>query len=100
MPEGKKEGPLPANSFCGININDSILREYLGRNNYKLFYGETDYKWFINRFIITIKALQVIKNMQSTKMALIGGIADGFDNQYYDECKIYKWFKVRILRNL
>jgi len=100
LPESKKEGALPSDSFSSMNMNASILRAYLGRNNYKWFYGEIDHKWFINRFTITIKALQVIKNMQNTKMAIIDGIPDGFDDQYYDEREIYKRFKVRILRNL
>ncbi len=100
LPESKKEGALPSDSFSSMNMNASILRAYLGRNNYKWFYGEIDHKWFINRFTITIKALQVIKNMQNTKMAIIDGIPDGFDDQCYDEREIYKRFKVRILRNL
>lgn len=100
LPENKKEGPLPNNSFCGMNMNASILKEYLVRNNYKWFYGKTNHKWFVNRFAITIAALQAIKNMHNSKMLIIGGMADGFDNQYYDERKIYERFKVRVLRNL
>ena len=100
IPEPASCGPLPGNAFCGMNMNASILQEYLGIKKYKWFYGNTDDKMFLNRFKITVKALQVIKSMQGSKMAIIGGIANGFDNQYYDERDIYRKFKVKIVRTL
>jgi len=100
LPEDASRGPLPANSFCGMSMNASILKEYLGIKKYKWFYGNIDNKMFIERFKITVKALQAIKNIQGSRMAIIGGIADGFDDQYYDERKLYQQFKVRVIRTL
>ncbi len=96
--ETTKAGPLPLNSFCGMNMNASILTEYIGHNKYKWFYGNDDL--FLERFKITINALQAVKSLKKKRMALIGGIAQGFDNQYYDERKIRDRFQVDILRNL
>jgi len=96
IPEPSKKGPLPLNSFCGMNMNASILKEYLRKEKFKWFYGYTDSELFINRFKITIQALQVIKNIQETEVALIGGIAYGFDDQYYDERKIYERFQIKV----
>lgn len=100
LPESTSCGPLPANSFCGMNMNSSILKEYLGVEQYKWFYGNITDQWFIVRFRITIKSLQTIKNTKNTKMAIIGGMADGFDNQYYDERRIYEKYRVKIIRSL
>jgi L-fucose isomerase-like protein len=100
LPEPASCGPLPGNSFCGMNMNASILNEYLGIKKYKWFYGNMDGPKFRERFNITVKALRVIKNLQGSRMAIIGGIADGFDCQYYDEREIYRKFKVKIIRNL
>ncbi len=100
IPEPVSCGPLPGNAFCGMNMNASILKEYLGIKKYKWFYGNAGDVKFLERFKITVKALQVIKNMQGSQMGIIGGIANGFDNQYYDERDIYRKFKVRIVRTL
>jgi L-fucose isomerase-like protein len=54
---------------------------------------------FIERFRLTVKALTAIKNVREARIALIGGIANGFDNQYYDERKLEKRFGVRLYRN-
>jgi L-fucose isomerase-like protein len=100
IPETESSGPLPQNSWCGMNMNASILGEYLGKRVFKWFYGWPEEEWFQTRFRITVRALQAIKEMRHTRMAIIGGISDGFDNQYYDERRVYDRFQVRIDRQL
>lgn len=101
VPEPAKEGPLPLNSFCGINMSGSIITEYLKEYDipYKWFYGNADEERFKERFWVTIKALTAIKNMAHARIALIGGIADGFDDLYFDERKLEKKYGVRLYRN-
>jgi L-fucose isomerase-like protein len=48
---------------------------------------------FDRRFEITVRALTALKNMQNSKIALIGGIAPGFDDLYFDERYILKTFE-------
>jgi L-fucose isomerase-like protein len=100
LPEPALAGPLPGNSFCGMNMNASILHEYLGIKKYKWFYGNVTDPKFRERFSITVNALKALKKLQGSRMAIIGGIADGFDCQYYDEREIYRKFQVKIIRNL
>lgn len=101
IPEPTKSGALPFNSFCGMNMNASIIGEYLKEYNipFKWFYGNVKDELFIERFKVTVKALRAVKNLKAARVALIGGIANGFDNQYFDERKIEKIFGTKIYRN-
>lgn len=101
VPEPTKQGPLPFNSFCAVNMNASIIGEYLKEYDipYKWFYGNTSDELFINRFKITVRALTAVKNLKTARVALVGGIANGFDNQYFDERNIEKRFGTKIYRN-
>jgi len=101
VPEPAKDGPLPLNSFCGINMSGSIIAEYLKDYDlpYKWFYGDASGYEFRRRFAITVRALTAIKNLASSRIALVGGIADGFDDLYFDERRLHKIFGVRLYRN-
>lgn len=101
VPETRKDGAIPFNSFCAVNMNASIIGEYLKEYDipFKWFYGNCYDDLFLNRFKITVKALTAIKNLKESRVALIGGISNGFDNQYFDERKIEKQFGVKIYRN-
>jgi len=100
IPESTKTGPLPLNSFCGMNLNKSIIDRYMTEHKIKAkwFYGKTDNKMFIERFKITIKALTTKKNLKNSKILLIGDIAPGFDNFHFNESDIKKKFGVTIER--
>lgn len=99
--EPTASGPLPINSFCAMNMNASIIGQYLKEYDlpFKWFYGYMNDELFQRRFTITIKALTAIKDIKNAKIALIGGIANGFDNQYFDERKLQKRFGVKLYRN-
>lgn len=86
IPEVTQNGAIPNNSFCGVNMYGSIMKQYLGAGvRYKWFYGDIDDEMFIERLKVTAAALKAIKNLQGSKIALVGGIAPGFHDFYYDE---------------
>lgn len=92
VPEGASEGVVPLNSFCCMNMYAGIIGHYLKENNIRLkwFYGHADEKRFTERFRPTVRAWRAIKNIRASKVALIGGIAPGFDDLYFDERRLIK----------
>ncbi len=90
IPETKK-GPVMFNSFCSNNmyqgINDKYLRDY--RIKAKWFYGFADDERFRRRLSVTVKALQTIKKLKNSRVALIGGFAPGFYDLYFDERSVF-----------
>ena len=75
------------NSFCGMNMAASLVSHYLKHHHidYKWFFGHPGDDRFIRRFSLTARALSAIKKTASARVALIGGIAPGFNDLYYDE---------------
>ncbi len=101
IPEGTDSGAMPFNSFCGINMYSGIIGHYLNGHkvHFKWFYGDVDNPLFIYRFCISIRAIRAIKKMQQSHVALIGGIAPGFDDLYDDERNLIRLFDgIRIHR--
>lgn len=99
VPEITNTGAIPLNSFCGINMYASILGQYINKNiKLKWFYGDLNDKLFINRLKITIKALTAIKNIKGSRVGLIGGIAPGYYNLYYDERKTKNYLDIKVER--
>jgi len=94
IPEGCDSGVVPFNSFCGIGMYSSIIGHYL--KDYKIplkwFFGNADDEMFCKRLALTVRALTAIKSMKSSKVALVGGIAPGFDDLYDDERNLIKLF--------
>lgn len=102
IPEPAVSGEVPLNSFCSINMQAGILKQYFGHEEikYKWFFGWADNELFQKRLMITLAALKAIKNMKGAKIALIGGIAPGFNDLYYDERIAHKYLGVEIERNI
>lgn len=100
VPETTETGPMPLNSFCGINLSAAIITHYLKAYpiHYKWFYGYKESDLFTERLGLTIDALRAKKNLRGSKVALVGGIAPGFDNFYDDERLIEARFGVRVDR--
>lgn len=94
IPEHAESGAVPFNSLCGIHMYSSIIGHYLCEYNIlaKWFYGDVDDELFIDRFRITVKTLKAIKKMRYASVALIGGLAPGFDDLYDDERKLIHLF--------
>lgn len=96
IPEGDPvENAVPFNSLCSINMHMGIVAHYL--RDYKIrvkwFYGYPEDEAFLRRLTITVRALTAIKNLCSSRVALVGGIAPGFNDLYDDERNINKRFE-------
>ena len=92
IPEGKNDGVVPFNSFCSINMHMSIYKHYIGMEKIKWFFGNTEDGQFKRRLEITVRALTAIKNINKSRVGLIGGVAPGFNDLYDDERNIAKLF--------
>lgn len=100
--EPKADGALPLASFVCLNQNTSIAGHFFKdkKKKVKWFFGGIEDKYFKPRFEITIKVLQVIKNLSEIKIAQIGQIAEGFRNMYYDERDIFKVLGIEIVKGI
>lgn len=93
LPEPTKSGVLQLNSFCSMNMMASILTNYRRYEKIaKWFYGDADSSQFLDRFLVTLRALQAIKALKTVKIGQIGGLANGFENMYIDERDMEKKF--------
>jgi L-fucose isomerase-like protein len=94
VPEPTRDGVLQLNSFCGTNMLGSIVGNYLRHHRIKLkwFYGQPSSDLFLERFRVTLRALQALKRLAGARVAQIGGLADGFENLYLDERILEKRF--------
>ncbi len=101
IPEMRPSGIVSYNSLCGINMYSAIVAHYLKDYNIptKWYYGDVEESRFRKRFRLTVVALRAIKKMQHANVALIGGIAPGFNDLYDDERKLIRLFDgIRINR--
>lgn len=101
IPEMRNSGIVSYNSLCGINMYSAIVAHYLRDYNIrtKWFFGDVEDARFRHRLQITVAALRAIKKMQHANVALIGGIAPGFNDLYDDERKLLRLFDgIRINR--
>lgn len=97
--EADKSGPLLFNALCAMNMYSSMVRRYLlDRRPVKWFYGMPGQPLFDRRFEITVRALTVVVNLRGARVGLIGGIAPGFDNLYFDERKLRARLGVEVVR--
>lgn len=94
VPEPTTNGVLQLNSFCGANMLGSIVGNYLNQYDipFKWFYGLPDSGLFIERFTVTVRALTAIKALRQSRIAQIGGLANGFEGMYIDERILEKKF--------
>lgn len=101
VPEPAASGPLPLNSFCGMNMNGSIIGTYLTgwKTPVKWFYGQVADGLFRDRFRLTVRALRAVVSLRESKIALVGGIANGFNNLYFDERRLVARFGIRLYRH-
>ena len=90
--EPTKGGILQLNSFCGLNMYGAIIGKYFKDQDipFKWFYGLPDSQLFLERFKISLGAIKAIKTIRKSRIGLIGGIANGFENMYFDERDLHK----------
>lgn len=94
VPEPTTSGVLQLNSFCGTNMLGAIVGNYLSLHDipFKWFYGRPDSPMFQERFTVTVRALAALKTLRQSRIAQIGGLANGFENLYIDERVLEKRF--------
>jgi len=94
IPEGVEDGVVPFNSFCSINMYAGILGHYVNEPKLtaKWFFGNKGDPQFDQRYAITIRALSALKKLYNSKVALVGGVAPGFNDLLFDEQKLLALF--------
>lgn len=94
LKEPTREGVIMLNSFCSINMYSGIIKTYLREYGVtaKWFFGGPGDATLTRRLEVTVSALSTIKKICHARIALIGGIAPGFDDLYFDERKLEKRF--------
>lgn len=96
IPEGESvEGAVPFNSLCSINMHMGIVTHYLRDYHIpvKWFYGYAEDPGFIRRLTVTVRALTAVKNIKRSRVALVGGVAPGFNDLYDDERNLNRRFE-------
>ena len=98
VPEPVSEGVLQLNSYCGLNMFGSILRNYFPGEDikYKWFYGMPSSGLFRDRLSVTLGALRAVKKLKNARIGQIGELADGFENLYIDERELRRKFGTRL----
>jgi L-fucose isomerase-like protein len=97
VPEITNTGAIPYNSFCGINMYASIIRQYLRKDiPYKWFFGNPDDELFLERFTVTINALRAVKAVRGSRIALVGGVAPGFYDLAFNESRLMEKLGIQI----
>lgn len=94
--EPTAKGVLQLNSFCGLNMLGSIIGNYLRRYDipFKWFYGMPEDEIFLERLKVTLDALRAINRLKTSRIGRIGGLANGFENLYFDERDLEKKFGI------
>jgi L-fucose isomerase-like protein len=102
FPEPKTKGPLPTNSLCGMNMLSSTLTSFLRSSaiKWKWFFGAPGSPQLEKRLEATIAALAAIKSLRNSKIALIGGAANGFNDLLFDEGALFNRFRVRVVHGI
>ncbi len=91
-------GPLPLNSFCGMNLYLSIAGRYAPGYDrpVKWLFGDAESAQFSKRFEATVKALTAIKNLRGARILQIGDTEFGYHDLKYDLEKLKSIFGVSV----
>ncbi len=96
VPEPQKEGVLLFNSMTGLNLFTSVANAGYEIPAVKWLYGNAEDEMFRNRFLTTLGAIRSIRAIKGKKIAIAGGVAEGFVNLQYDKEKLENRFEVAI----
>lgn len=99
VPEPKREGFIPLNSMTCTNLYFSVVHSLLKDLDVKVkwLYGDTDDPLFYERLNVTLAAIRAKKHLSCSKVARIGGTAEGFINLSYDAALYEKRLGVKIV---
>lgn len=83
----RKEGELPFNSLCLINLYNSLLGTVIEGYPHPVpwYYGPVAGDLFRPRFSNTVRALRAVVRLAGARVGLLGGVVPGFDNLIVDE---------------
>lgn len=96
VPEPQREGVLLFNSMTGLNLFTSVANSGHEVPVVKWLYGDVKDALFVKRFITTIGAIRCVKAIKGKKIAIAGGVAEGFVNLEYSKAKVENRFDVKI----
>ena len=100
VPEGPPtpEGGLPLNSFTAANLYNSIIKSRLKPDRpVKWFFGHPGDALFADRLRVTVDALRAMINLPGKRVALIGGVAPGFDNLIINDAQLKRQLDIDVL---
>ena len=76
------------NSMKGLNLFTSVANSGREIPAVKWLYGNADDTLFGNRFLTTVVAIRCLQAIKVKKIAIAGGVAEGFVNLEYDKKKV------------
>ncbi|MFO7928739.1 MAG: hypothetical protein R6U35_03645 [Candidatus Humimicrobiaceae bacterium] len=99
--ETRKSGPMPLASFVNMEQNAGIAKHNFkgSPKKVKWFFGDIEGKFFKQRFKITVKALNAVKNLKNLRVGQIGKLADGHINHMVEPRQLYKNLGVDLKRD-
>lgn len=95
VPEPTLTGPLPLNSFCGVNFISSLLSP---GEQVKWLYGDATDPAFVTRLEATLRALRAVRRLSGSKVLWIGGTAPTFERFEVDPMMLEGRFGVELER--
>ncbi len=95
--EPTQEGDIRLHSMVSMNLYTSILKQR-GNVIYKWFYGNVENEMFQRSFGHTVRALCGKKELNDSKVALVGSVAPGFYNLEPDESFLQAQYGVQLVR--
>lgn len=87
VPDPEQEGQIQIHSLVSMSQYASIIKRYLRHEDipYKWFYDYVETETFRRRFIVTVRALTALKNIERGRIGWIGGLSPGFHDMIFDE---------------
>lgn len=82
--------------MTGLNLFTSVANSGREIPAVKWLYGNADDTLFVNRFLTTVGAIRCLKAIKGKKIAIAGGVAEGFVNLEYDKKKVESRFGITI----
>jgi len=90
IPEVNDGDEIQLNSMTGFNLGVSILRKNFPERKIKWFYGQSSDAGFKSRFLITLRALNCLKRLSGSRIAVADEAVPGFINLTYDTASLKK----------
>ena len=85
-PDPAQGGEIKIHSVVSMSHFASIMKRYLKHEDipFKWFYGHVETDDFQRRFVVTIRALKAVKNIERSRIGWIGKLSPGFNDMIFD----------------